>query len=175
MTAFDDAFAAVIGVEGGYDDDPADAGNWTSGKVGIGNLRGTKFGISAAAYPQIDIATLTVDAAKALYLSDYWSAHSLDRFPAAAGLLLFDAFVNGGQPFQWLQRAVGADSDGIWGPKSAAAFSDAWKMAPAETIRRFQVEHIVYHVGLGKPQFLKGWISRDLTVLVAALDEAKFA
>ena len=66
-TTFDTAFANVIGLEGGYTDDPRDRGNWTGGTVGQGKLRGTKYGISAAAFPTLDIANLTLDAAKAIY------------------------------------------------------------------------------------------------------------
>ena len=38
-SAFDAAFAAVIGVEGAYSSDPSDPGNWTGGVVGSGKLR----------------------------------------------------------------------------------------------------------------------------------------
>jgi hypothetical protein len=35
--------------------DERDPGNWTGGAIGKGELRGTKWGISAQTYPQIDI------------------------------------------------------------------------------------------------------------------------
>jgi lysozyme family protein len=44
---FDDAFKGLILIEKGYQDDPNDRGNWTSGVIGIGELKGTKYGISA--------------------------------------------------------------------------------------------------------------------------------
>ena len=34
--AFNKAFENVIGVEGGFSDDPKDPGNWTGGKEGSG-------------------------------------------------------------------------------------------------------------------------------------------
>ena len=71
MSNFDRMFDIVVGHEGGYTANPADRGNWTGGAIGSGTCRGTRFGISAAAYPGLDIANLTIDAAKALYQRDY--------------------------------------------------------------------------------------------------------
>ena len=50
MSDFDWIFDFVVASEGGFTDNPADPGNWTSGRVGSGICRGTKFGISAAAH-----------------------------------------------------------------------------------------------------------------------------
>lgn len=38
----------VIEHEGGYTDNPKDPGNWTGGEVGKGELKGSKYGLSAA-------------------------------------------------------------------------------------------------------------------------------
>ena len=69
----EEAFAVVIGHEGGFCVERTDPGNWTGGAVGRGVLRGTKFGISAAAYPTQDIANLTPEAAATIYRRDYWN------------------------------------------------------------------------------------------------------
>ena len=53
---FDAAFARLLGNEGGFDDDARDRGNWTGGRIGVGELKGTKYGVSAAAFPDLDIA-----------------------------------------------------------------------------------------------------------------------
>jgi hypothetical protein len=66
MGNFDRVFDIVVGHEGGFTANPADCGNWTGGVIGTGTCRGTRFGISAAAYPDLDIANLSLDAAKAL-------------------------------------------------------------------------------------------------------------
>ena len=50
----------TLSQEGGYQDNPADPGNWTGGKVGHGVMKGTKYGISAESYPHLDIKNLTV-------------------------------------------------------------------------------------------------------------------
>lgn len=54
--AFDQAFPAAVGKAGGCTQDPADAGNGRAGAPGRGRRRGTRPGISAAAYPLLDIA-----------------------------------------------------------------------------------------------------------------------
>lgn len=81
---FDHAFIFVVGIEGGYTNDPNDPGGET------------KFGISKRAYPQVDIPNLTLDEAKAIYLRDYWHVCKCDELPADMALLVFDAAVNQG-------------------------------------------------------------------------------
>jgi len=83
MSTLDQAFAIVVGHEGSFDRTSADPGNWTAGRVGSGELRGTKYGISAAAYPSLDIEDLTLADAKAIYQRDYWSQINADRMPPA--------------------------------------------------------------------------------------------
>ena len=123
MTSFDQAFAAVIGHEGGYTDDPRDAGNWTGGAAGQGALRGTNRGISAAAYPALDIAALTAADARAIYRRDYWDKVAGDSLPPPLALLVFDAAVNAGvgRAARWLQGAAGVHADGAIGPATLAA------------------------------------------------------
>jgi len=86
----------VINLEGGLSLDPNDNGNWTGGKHGVGELRGTKYGISAASYPQVDIRALTVDDAKAIYKRDYWDKVGGDELPPALAAVVFDAAINSG-------------------------------------------------------------------------------
>jgi lysozyme family protein len=79
--SFDKAFEKTVGLEGGYGCDPDDKGNWTGGAIGVGELKGTKYGISAAAYPDEDIKNLTLDRAKYLYRRDYWQRLNIDEVP----------------------------------------------------------------------------------------------
>lgn len=131
--AFEAAFSWVVGVEGDYSDDPGDPGNWTGGAVGSGQCNGTKFGISAAAYPTMDIADLTVAEAQVLYARDYWTPIQGDALPPALALIVFDAAVNSGvsQSATWLQVVVGATTDGTIGPATLAAVK-AWQGAAAD-------------------------------------------
>ncbi len=108
MTVFEKAFAVVVGEEGGFDATPADPGNWTGGAVGQGSLGGTKFGISAAAYPTLDIRALALADARAIYRRDYWDRVQGDALPPPLALVVFDAAVNNGvaQAARWLQTPV---------------------------------------------------------------------
>ena len=127
MSAFDQAFEIVVGHEGGFTDNPQDRGNWTSGTIGQGQLKGTKYGISAASYPNTDIAGLTLDGAMALYKTDYWDKIEGDSLDPGLALVVFDAAVNNGvgRAVRWLQEAVGVTADGVIGDATRAAIKAA--------------------------------------------------
>lgn len=44
---FDVVFERLMPHEGGFQCDPKDRGNWTGGRVGVGELKGTNRGIAA--------------------------------------------------------------------------------------------------------------------------------
>jgi lysozyme family protein len=121
MMTFDEAFAALIGNEGKLSMDPRDRGNWTGGKINAGTLKGTKYGVSAAAYPTLDIENLSLDTAKQIYQHDYWGRAGCDVVPEELKFDLFDMAVNSGVKgaIMALQRAVGANPDGVLGPETA--------------------------------------------------------
>jgi lysozyme family protein len=127
MDNFERAFALVVGIEAGYSNDPNDPGNWTGGRVNVGQLKGTKYGISAAAYPNVDIENLALDGAQDIYAADYWHACSCDQMPWPLCLFVFDMAVNQGQPIArvTLQRMLGVDADGDIGPVTLAAANRA--------------------------------------------------
>lgn len=111
-------FDRLIGHEGGFQRIRSDRGNWTSGRVGEGQLKGTKFGISAMSYPHLDIENLTLEQAQAIYWEDFWRRLGCDKFHLAIGFQLFDAAVHHGpgNSARFLQRAVGVVDDGDVGP-----------------------------------------------------------
>lgn len=127
MTSFDRVFEIVLGHEGGFTANREDPGNWTGGEIGNGICYGTKYGISAAAYPGLDITNLTLDAAKALYQRDYWQRIAGDRLPGALALLVFDAAVNNGagRAVRWLQQVAQVSQDGVIGPRTLGAIDHA--------------------------------------------------
>lgn len=114
---FETAFNDVILSEGGYTDDPKDRGNWTSGVVGKGVCKGTKYGISAMSYPDLDIKNLTKDTVKGIYYRDYWDEYNLDKFEPVLSLQLFDAIVQHGSSntIKMLQKALGLTPNGLMG------------------------------------------------------------
>ncbi len=164
MTAFDQAFSLVVGFEGGYCDEHADPGNWTGGAVGCGILRGTKFGISAAAYPALDIAALTAKDAAAIYRRDYWAVVGGDDLPPPLALLVFDAAVNNGvgRATRWLQQAVDATVDGRIGPETLACIRRAVAAQGVQAIgSEFLARRLVFMAGLATWRtFGLGWARR---------------
>lgn len=111
-TNFDNALMKVLNIEGGYSIDPYDPGNWTGGRVGKGILKGTKYGISAASYPSLDIRNLTLEAATAIYRRDFWDALELDEIAVLVSTqvadMLFNMAVNcgPGNAGKFAQRAI---------------------------------------------------------------------
>jgi len=116
---FDDAFKLLIGNEGVLSMDPKDSGNWTKGIIGKGVLKGSKYGISAASYPNLDIKNLTLQQAKDIYLVDFW----IDGAPEEIAFDLFDTSVNSGKgrAIMLLQKTVGSIVDGKLGPQTLEA------------------------------------------------------
>lgn len=97
--------------EGGYVSDPKDPGGTTN------------FGISARAYPRLDIKALTRTEAMTVYFRDYWQAASCEHLPPAVALIHFDTAVNQGvgAAIRLLQASAGVPMDGNIGPKTIAA------------------------------------------------------
>lgn len=157
---FDEAFDRLLGHEGTFSGDPADRGNWTSGVLGLGKLKGTKWGISAAAYPHLDIGALTKIEAKDIYRRDYWQAIKADELPPGLRFHVFDAAVNSGvkQAVIWLQRAVGAAVDTRLGPDTLAR---AQRADSALAAMRFSAERLLFMTSaIGWPTQGKGWVRR---------------
>lgn len=167
---FDEAFEKLIGHEGGLSTVRSDPGNWTGGKVGVGDLRGTKYGISAASYPGEDIRNLTLDQAKAIYRRDFWNRVRGDDLPYVVAFNLFDGAVNSGphRAIKWMQEAAGVAADGIIGPQSLAAFREG----PEALAARYNGIRLRFMAWLSTwPTFGKGWalrIADNLTAIAAS-------
>jgi lysozyme family protein len=164
MSAFEQAFTIVLGHEGGYSDDPADPGGRT------------KYGISARAYPRLDIGSLTLEDAQRIYERDYWLAAGCDLADPGLALVLFDAAVNCGvsQAVRWLQAALGVSVDGVLGPQTLQAIERCNN--PVGTLAELHSARI--HMMAGLPtwaKFGRGW-SRRLALLpfqAAGMSEEK--
>ncbi|MEK6760103.1 MAG: glycosyl hydrolase 108 family protein [Deltaproteobacteria bacterium] len=89
-TCLDEAFKFTVGEEGGYQCDPSDPGNWTGGDIGKGECRGTKYGVSARAYPMLIIKDITVEDAKLVFRQDYWLPAGCDKLSYPLCLVVAD-------------------------------------------------------------------------------------
>ena len=153
---FDQAFDILVNPqhEGGYVNDPKDPGGET------------KYGISKRAYPSEDIANLTLERAKTIYARDYWGPAGCDGLPDCIKYQMFDIAVNTSAPghpttaIKCLQRAIGADVDGVMGPNTLMR---AQSLPPVSLHSRFCAQIIRYYTGLSpdlKVRFISGWMNR---------------
>ncbi len=145
--SFDRAFAKIVSIEGGFIDDPKDPGG------------ATKFGISQRAYPQENIASLTLDRAKEIYRRDYWDKVLGDCIPDPLSCFVFDAAVNHGvkQSIIMLQNALKITADGIAGQVTINAVKNSNKdvcvrFMTNRAIRYFQTNNF--------ERFGNGWLNR---------------
>jgi lysozyme family protein len=161
ISAFALAIDFVLAVEGGFVDDPQDPG----GK--------TKFGISAAAFPAIDIESLTEKEAVAIYWTSYAEPiafEQLAEISEVVAIVTFDASVHHGpqQAIRFLQVAVGMANgglDGKIGPKTLAAVEQMARIGEEEILIRMHTERLMFFHNLvnqdpERYKFLRGWFRR---------------
>ena len=172
---FSAAFAFTVGEEGGFTNNPNDPGNWTGGACGVGQCNGTNFGISAAAYPNLDIAHLTQNQAQLIYHQSYWNPVQGDKLPLLLAMVAFDGAVNSGvgQSVQWLQTACNSVTgstlaiDGGLGPLTLAALLAG---DPRLIAREALVQRLMFLTALPTFQtFGLGWTRRVLGLLAAVV------
>ena len=169
--AFEIALARVIGHEGTFQNDPADRGNWTGGRCGAGKLVGTKAGISAASYPELDIPNLTYEEIKAVYRRDWWDALKMNSYPKMLTFQLFDSAINHGSfnTNKILQRALKVKVDGHIGPISRAALSATEKN---DLVFRFLGQRLLFASHIVTWEIYgKGWARRIAHNLIAAAED----
>jgi lysozyme family protein len=161
---FEQAVEHVLREEGGYQNARNDRGNWSTGRIGEGELRGTNFGISAASYPQLDIQALTKQAAAAIYRRDYWQAAQCEALPPLLRLAVFDAAVNCGvgTAVRWAQAVAGVDADGKVGPRTREAWAGLTNVE--RVVDEYMWLRVMHHARIARPAsqqaWLPGWILR---------------
>lgn len=158
--------------EGGFTDDPKDPGNWTGGKQGVGELKGSKRGISAASYPHLDIKNLTDGEIEDIYRQDFWRKLRCDDIPPPLDEFLFDFAVNSGTgtAAASLQGAVGTLRDGVIGPKTLAAIP----LKPIyEILRQVFVDRaMIFALNQNDRLYGRGWFARLFDKTILAVKEA---
>lgn len=157
---FDQAFERLIGHEGKFTNDRQDRGNWTTGVIGKGELKGTKYGISAMTYPDLDIKNLTLVQAKQIYKRDWWDKINADQINPALVFQVWDFAINAGMGTakRKLQLAVGVLDDGIIGNLTIQAIN---KAELNDILLKFNAERLKYYTSLSTwPRYGKGWTLR---------------
>jgi len=155
---FEEIIEQVLEHEGGYVNDPHDAGGETN------------FGIAKRFYPNVDIKNLTIEQAKKIYHQDYWRPAKCDEVPPKLRHIYFDMCVNFGRSgaVRVLQRAANAknrnkiDVDGGIGPATLKAIRNL----SVDRVRAYRVLRFANLV-IKKPEqerFWFGWFKRATEV-----------
>lgn len=148
---FEKAVEIILIHEGGYNLDKNDRGGET------------RFGISKASYPNIDIRNLTVIEAKKIYFDDYWRPIRAMELPIPLRLTVFDCAVNQGLPtaIRLLQAAAGAEADGVLGERTL----EACNLNAIKTMKAFNKLRLrKYQSHPQWDEYGKGWSARLLDI-----------
>lgn len=138
---FTSAMKHVLEHEGGYVNDIDDPGGET------------KYGISKRYHPSVDIASLTIEGASAIYLAEYWIPNGCDSLPFPLDVLHFDSCINPGPSAAntMLYMARGQAEIG-W---QCVAYTDLRIRYYLRKVRENPV----------KVKYIQGWIDRCLDLL----------
>jgi lysozyme family protein len=157
MTPFERAIDFTIPHEGGYNQFPADPGG------------ATKWGISQRQYPGLDIASLTKEAAVAIYKQDYWDECRCDALGGPLAIVMFDTSVNCGvaSTVKWLQNCLSVPADGIMGPITLGATTDytPHQLAGGVLAHRLSRYYSITGRDPSQMQFIRGWTQRVADLL----------
>ncbi len=188
MAKFEDAVAKVLDAEGGYQNDPADWGNYnaytTDGQfvayaerkgrtLRAGTNRGINAGLlSGLKKQEISVAemqALSQAQAISIYKQVYWDSIQGDliRHQALAEMI-FDAKVNHGSTgVKLLQRVLNKlgyklQVDGKLGPSTLIAVNQANPITVHDAMiqARRELYHHLAERREGNQRFLKGWLAR---------------
>ena len=153
-----DMIDRIIAREGGdkVTNDPLDPGGLT------------KFGISQRAYPDLDIANLTYEQAKDIYIRDYFMRPGFYKLPAELQEMVTDFGVHSGQgtAIKYLQKVVGVQQDGSIGPATIEAIQS---VKPIDILRAITRERVLFlsKQVVNKPaklRYLVGWLTRVMNI-----------
>lgn len=169
-------FARLIGIEAGFTINRNDPGNWTGGRVGVGVLKGTKYGLSAATYPTLDIKNLELDDAQQIYYLEWWLKFGADYLDKAMVFQMWQFAINAGKgnARRGLQHAVKVAEDGHIGPHTIEAIG---KADLCDMLLRFAAFVLRYYADLNKfgphsdEYFGRGWVRRTADALEFAAED----
>ena len=175
--------AFTFAQEGGYQNDSADNGNWTGGRVGVGRQIGTNHGISAATLAHwhagpvgpADMMGLTLADATAIAAALFANPLRVHDLPAGVDLMVFEQGWGAGvrQGALALQAALGVAQDGFIGPQTLTA---AHQVDPDQLIEDIDLAARARLQTLSSFQvFGRGWIARADRRLAAAIAMAASA
>lgn len=159
------SLAHVLKTEGGFVDNPHDAGGATNAGV---TQHQYDLWRTAKRMPTRSVRYIDPNEEEAIYRGSYWNAIDGDLLPAGVDYCVFDWSVLAGphRAAEHLQQAVGAEVDGSIGTETLAAVNAA---DPRRVINAVCAERLAYlKTRPGWPFFHNGWSSRVAAVEVTA-------
>lgn len=152
MADFGIAVDLTLQHEGGYVNNSNDPGGET------------KYGISKRAFPDVDIANLTLDQAKEIYRRNYWNPLYRQIESQSVANKLFDMGVNMGRSVavHILQDVLGVEADGIFGNGTLKALNAS---SAGDVLARYRaaLDSHYRRIVAENPdtaKFLNGWLNR---------------
>ncbi|WP_131669260.1 glycoside hydrolase family 108 protein [Psychrobacter pygoscelis] len=152
MSIFNDLFDRLMGHEGGYVNNPKDPGGETM--WGVTKRVARAYGYNG---PMRQLPKAT---AQAIADKLYWQAVHGDELDPLIAWQVLDAAYNHGnrQAIKFLQKAVGASTDGIIGPRTLAAVKAKDKN---DVVLLFNAERLEFYTNLRTwLTFGRGWARR---------------
>jgi lysozyme family protein len=159
--AFEKSIPFILRWEGGFVDHPADPGGRTN--KGVTQKVYDAWRARQGQAPR-DVKLIDESEVHAIYESDYWLPPRCDLLQGPLDLVQFDTAVNMGvgRAVRLLQRCVGCEPDGDFGPntREAASTCDC-----ANTVSAYCDAREAYYRSLADKNpklkvFLKGWLNR---------------
>ncbi len=158
------AFVLAPRIEGGYVDDPDDPGGPTKHGISLRFLKGV---IPYAT--TVTIWDLSPETATDLYREHFWDDCKCDALPPGIDLAVFDGAVNQGPRTarKLLQRALGVEADGYFGPVTLQAVLEADLI---DTLTDFLARRAKRYAETANFQrYGRGWMTRLFEVQRAAI------
>lgn len=167
---FERAFLLTSGEEGGYSNHPKDRGGITYRGV---TQRTFSAWLAANHQEDRDVITMTDAENRSLGFVIYWKGAHCEDCPERSGCMHYDAAFAHGQAnaMHLLQRALGVEVDGVYGPETERALSranDLELLAGYFAARKAFYDRILFS-DPSQQVFYQGWMNR-LRDLKAALE-----
>lgn len=166
-TAFNRALAFALRWEGGYSNHPSDTGGETNRGITWRTYNSYRH---SRGLPVRSVKFLEQRELEEIYKKQYWDAARCDLLPDKLAIAHFDWAVNAGvgRANRTLQQIVGADADGIIGPRSVVAVRAAATIHSEVVLVKAYCDNregCYRRWGKGSQAvFLRGWLNR-LTAL----------
>ena len=157
---FEECLKRILKHEGGYVNDPLDAG----GRTNLGVTQRVWEEFVGHPVSEADMRALTPEKVAPMYKIKYWNPSYCAVLPKGLDYVVFDFAVNAGtgRSVKTLQSAIGVVADGVIGPRTMAAINGA---NAKDLVAKFSDARTDFYQGIvaRKPdqaRFIRGWLNR---------------